>query len=275
MMRTLLIGLCAAWAGLAEADLLLTDVAGKAQIDGSGPVATLAEVPEGSKLRLLAGARVVAVDLKSGREYVLVGPSLHKVIAAGLTTTEGTPAKAVDLPVVDLPNVRVATRHAGQAALVMREVRAASSLMLLSPVRTTVLANTPTLRWSEVEGADLYRVTLTDAHGKPVLLRETTQNLLAVTKPSPLVAGQRYRWRVEALQIERFLADASAEFSVLSDEMSAQLTRLRDDSTASIARRVLYAAQLQEAGAVEEAKAVWRELASLRPDDLTLNRLAQ
>jgi len=275
-MRRILIALWMAFPGLASAAVLITDAVGKAEVEGTGALTLLTEVRDGSRLRLPAGARVVGVDLASGREYVMTGPGVYAIEAAGLRTVQGAPVQTTDLPVAGLPNARAAARRVAQASIVMRGARLPADLTLVSPVRTAVLRSAPTLRWSEVTGADLYRVTVIDQDdGSTVLSRETAQASLAIEESSPLTAGRRYRWRVEALQGERAVADASAPFSVLASEVSAMLARLEETSFDSFARRVLYAAQLQEAGAVEEAKAAWRELASQRPDDRALRSLAQ
>jgi hypothetical protein len=276
MMRRILIALWIAFPGLASAAVLITDAVGKAEVDGAGRLTLLAEMRDGSRLRLQAGARVVGVDLASGREYVLTGPGVYVVEAAGLKTVQGAPAQASELPVAGLPNARAAARSVAQASIVMRSARLPADLTLISPVRTAVLRAAPTLRWSGVAGADLYRVAVTDQEdGSIVLSRETAQASLEIEQPSPLAAGRRYRWRVEALLGERAIAEASASFNVLASETSATLARLEETSGDSFARRVLYAAQLQEAGAVEEARAAWRELASQRPDDRVLQALAR
>ena len=84
-----------------------------------------------------------------------------------------------------------------------------------------------------------------------------------------------YRWRVEALSAEGPLSDSSARFSVVSADAMKNLVLLRPAPDSPIGRKVLYAAQLREAGATEEAKIIWKALAKERPDDQTLRSFAE
>jgi hypothetical protein len=152
----------------AGAGLLVTDVAGKAEIEGRGPVATLAEIPDGARLLLAPGAQLVAVDLASGREYVLKGEAKYLVAADGPKTANGKPVAAKPLPANNLAAVKVAPGKVAQATLVMRSVPRFNVPLLHAPARSTVVTTRPAFQWGSVEGAANYRLILTRQDGSAV-----------------------------------------------------------------------------------------------------------
>jgi hypothetical protein len=260
----------------AMAGLLVTEVSGKAEVEGAGAVATLAEIPDGAKLMLAAGAQLVAVDLANGREYVLKGKARYVIATEGPKTADGKTVVAKPLPARNLPEVSVATAKVAQAALVMRGVRKFNVPVLLAPARTAVITTTPVFQWSGVEGASGYRLILKGQDGVAIWETVVTTTELAVPQERSLPAGASYTWRIEALGTDgHAIADASASFSVVSSVAIKRLAELKPGPNAPFGRRVLYAAQLREAGATTDAKAQWKILAQERPDDAVLNSLAE
>ena len=257
------------------AGLLVTDISGKAEIEGKGPVATLAEIPDGARLTLAAGTQLVAVDLVSGREYVLKGSGKYVVAADGLRTSDGKPVETKPLPAKNLPEVKVATAKVAQATLVMRSMRKFNVPVLNSPARTTVVTETPVFQWSGVDGAVSYRLVLKDQNGV-VWEKTAAVTELAVPRDRSLHAGERYNWRIEAIGADgRTISDASASFSVAPGDTIKRLAELKPAPDAPFGRRVLYAAQLREAGALADARELWKSLAQERPDDEVLKTLAE
>lgn len=274
-MKRFLVGCSIIFTACANAGLLVTDVAGKAEIDGKGSVATLSEIPDGAQLTLSPGAQVTAVDLTSGREYVLK-PGKYAVSSSGLKTAEGKAVDAKPLPAKNLPDVKVAPGKLAQATLVMRSLRKFNVPVLHSPARTTVISTRPTFKWGGVEGAASYRLILKDRDGNPVWDAAVAETEVATDTKHTLTPGENYTWRIEALGTdERTISDASANFSVASADTITRMTELRPAANAPFGRRVLYAAQLNEAGAVSEAREIWKTLAHERPDDAVLKSLAE
>ena len=260
----------------ARAGVLVTEASGKAEVEGKGPLATLAELPDGSRLNLPAGARVVVVDLASGREFVLEGKGRFSIAADGPRGADGKTLAARPLKAQGLPPARVAAARVAQATLVMRSTGKGQAALLRGPARTVVLSLRPSLRWEAVDGAERYRVTVQGVDGSPVLEAETAATELAPPADAGLAAGGAYRWRLEALGSDgRTLAEASAGFSVATEAVMARLRDLEPAAGDGFARRVLYAAQLQEAGATEEAARHWKLLAAERPEDPVLQVLAR
>jgi hypothetical protein len=264
---TLLIALLVLHAQPSRAGLLVTDVSGSVSIAGQGKVTTLAEIPDGVQLILATGARLVAVDLASGREYVLAGGSQYRVGANGPTTAAGKPVEAMALPVKNLPAVRIAIDKVAPATLVMRGMRPANVPVPLSPVRTAILTDQPIFNWSGVDAAESYVLTVIRQDGSVLWRMATRETELPLPREFRLTPGERYTWRVEAKGEAGRLADASAGFTVAAAETIQRLRQLRTERAAPFGRRVLYAAQLSEAGVLEEAAELWRVLAIERPED--------
>jgi len=257
------------------AGLLTTDVSGKAEIIGKGPVSTLAQIADGSRLQISAGATLIAVDLASGREFILSGANTYIISSAGPKTLDGNLVPAKALPANNLKEVRVAPGKLAQATLVMRGSPATRLPVLLSPLRTSVISVLPELRWESVGGATNYRLEIMKLDGSLVWDTVTTGSMASVPESSALEPGVSYSWRVEAMGPAGKISDSSSRFSVASKDAIESLKLLAPTPEASFSRKVLFATQLQEAGAVQEAKALWKSLAKERPDDAVLLELTK
>jgi hypothetical protein len=256
----------------ALAGLLVTDVSGLAEVDGRGRVVLMAELPDGTALNIAPGARVVAIDLGSGREFVLTA-GRYAVEKSGPSEVGGKAVASSALPAGKLPAVKIATGKVAQATLVMRSAR--KSLAGLSPNQTAVSTTRPTLRWPDNADATGYRVTLNDAGGRTVFDSTLPKTNVVLSASEGLQAGGRYTWRVEAVREGRTLAEHRGEFSVLGATDIYRLGQFRPGEGAEFSRRTLYAALLMEAGAIEEARSIWQALRAERPDDPALAKLAE
>jgi hypothetical protein len=269
--------LCAALLTLAMpaafAGLLVTETSGKPKVDGKA-VGTLAEIADGAQLEVPPGSRVVAVDLVSGREYALAAGK-YQVGANGPVKAGGALVTAQNLPAQNLPKVKLAAGHISQATMVMRSLDIGGVPMLVYPVHTAVASATPQLRWKGVDGADSYHLKLASREGTVLLDTTTKDTVFQVPDANKLSPGERYVWRIEAKGGEGVLSDASASFTVVKDEMLQQLAKLKPESGAAFSRWVLYAALLNQAGANEDAKSIWKTLAKEHPGDAVLKTLAE
>jgi len=257
----------------ALAGLLVTDLAGTVEVEGRGRVQLMAELPDGAALTLAPGARVVAVDLGSGREYTLK-PGRYVVGKSGPTAAGGGKVEGSALPASHLPAVRIATGKVAQATLVMRSARKMVHAAV-SPNNTTVLGRMPALRWPETADAGAYRVTVKDANGKQVFEAVVPPaSTFVLPAEAGLQPGSRYAWRVEAQREGRALAEHGGEFAVLGALEASRLAQFKPGDNADFSRRALYAALLMEAGVGEEARTLWQALRAERPDDPALAKLA-
>ena len=258
-----------------SAGLLVTEVTGKADVEGKGAIVTLMEIPDGSRLNLSAGSSLTVVDLASGREFLLKGGRKYTIAEGGPKAMDGTLIEAKPLPAKNIPELRIGKGKAAQATLVMRGLRETAVPLLLSPVRTAAITTTPTFRWNAVESAINYRLTLKVKDREPIWDVATRDTELSLPADRALSAGQSYTWKIEAIGASGVLSDASTGFSVADASAMERLAKLKADGNAPFSRRVLYAAQLAESGAVTDAREAWKALASERPDDAVLRALAE
>lgn len=297
----------------ASADLLVTEVAGNVRLAGElnrdrAQVATLDQIANGLELVLAPGARAVVVDLVSGSEFELSGEARYQVTAAGPKTAKGVIVTAKPLPDKNLPAVRVSARKASQATFVMRSAippgygpggrrqgasgspldeeytlraeheRTAAPvpgmLTLLAPPSGETVLERPLLRWTAHAGATGYRVWVAQAGGTEGWSASTQELEIGLPESHALLPAASYRWRVEALADDTVLSRAYGSFMVAPAEVQALLARLKPEAEAPFARRVLYAAQVEQAGAKAKARALWQALSRERPDDETLRQRA-
>ena len=96
-------------------------------------------------------------------------------------------------------------------------VTSAEQPTALSPVG--LAARPESLRWQQVEGADLYRVTLYRADGGVLFARELRDTAAGLPDSIPLAPGTSYLWMVEARTgWNRWTASRLFEFSIASKE---------------------------------------------------------
>jgi len=85
--------------------------------------------------------------------------------------------------------------------------------LLRSPVG--VVAQAETLRWTSVAGADRYRATLFDSHGRVLFDTQLAETLAALPDSVVLDPGRPYLWKVEARTgWQRWSASGLVEFSI-------------------------------------------------------------
>lgn len=274
-LATLLVCLLQPSAG--RADVLITDVAGKPGLVSKPPLAILGEMANGSLIDAPAGFQFSAIDLVTGKEYLASGPGQFRITSGGvLSVTTGT-VKVRSVADGALPEVRIATGKLSRASMTMRGGSVLLGKLPMYPSNTAIPDTTPTLRWEHMAGASSYRVTVSDDASKTIWQRNTTEAQLALTPESGLRLGNRYTWKVEPLnQTGEPVANAtSAGFSVVAADAAHVLALIKPAPDASFSAWVLYAAQLQQAGASDDAQTIWQALARERPADLNLKKLAK
>lgn len=260
-----------------RADVLITDVAGKPGLVSKPPLAILNEMANGSLVDVPAGLQFSAIDLVTGKEYLASGPGQFRITSGGvLSLTTGT-VKMRSVADGALPDVRIATGKLSRASMTMRGGSVLLGKLPMYPSNTAIPDTTPTLRWEHMAGASSYRVTVSDDANAVVWQRSTTEAQLALTLDAGLRLGHRYIWKVEPLnQTGEPVANAtSTGFSVVAADAAQVLALIKPAPDASFSAWVLYAAQLQQAGATDDAQTIWQALARERPNDLNLKKLAK
>lgn len=260
------------------ADVLITDVLGKPGLVSKPPLAILSEISNGGAIDLPSGFQFSAIDLATGKEYVASGPGRFRISSSGvLSATTGT-VKIRSVTNGALPDVKIATGKISQAAMTMRGDVALLGNPPGYPANTVITDTaTATLRWSHMAGASSYRVTVSDDTSKVIWQRNTTEAQLALTPDAGIQPGRRYAWTVEPLnQTGAPTANATrATFSVVAADVARILKAIKPEPNAPLSAWVLYAAQLQQAGATDDAQAIWEALGHERPNDPNLKKLVK
>ena len=270
--RILLAGLLVALslsARAADPVAFVSDFKGEVAMNGAGRPPFLAELLPGTKLVLGSDAAVAVMYVVSGEEFSLKGPGEFVVTKQGVKATKGA-APAVRAPAIK-PSAAtmVQTSKTATASLRMRSAPGykAGRSGALYPVNSRISTLQPTLRWAGDPGAT-YEVVVTSAAGKEVFKGNVRGTSLRL--PAQLVAGQGYAWACSAGGAQV----ADARFETLSVDAIAAADKARA-SAKSFPDRVLLALSLQDLGAAQDAKDVWAQLASERPDIPELAGLAR
>lgn len=263
------------WAAAAESPAMVTDLQGKASIEGGArrtEVSILAPLPSGARLTLAVKARLVLVYLKSGLEYELAGPGSYRIGAAAPEPLEGAkPAKQRALAAAYGAS-RIDTAGKAQAGLVMRSVFI-RPIALIEPAGRLVMADRPTFRWEAVPGAARYRFELDDDSGALVVEANTDAPSFTLPEGVSLKEGIVYNWGVETKTGNQKFSSWS-QFALIGKAERQRLEQLRPAADAPFSERVLYAAELEGMGLRDDARPLWKSLAAERPDDARLRELA-
>ena len=147
----------------------------------------------------------------------------------------------------------------------------------LSPVGTVTRDLSPALRWTRLDGATSYVVTLMEVNGDhPWTSGELPATQTSWTPPHPLTPGATYLWQVEAQRGSDIIDRApkppapEARFQVLADAQRAELARLQGRYDAF---PLVMAAALARDGLTEEAASQLDRLAQEHPGSPLAQRL--
>ncbi|MET0625901.1 MAG: zf-HC2 domain-containing protein [Pyrinomonadaceae bacterium] len=140
------------------------------------------------------------------------------------------------------------------------------SFSLLSPVGQIVRDVRPTLRWTPLEGAESYVVTVRDSRGGTVAMSGPLSSA-EWSVPQPLRRGVVYSWKVLAVKDGEEIVSpsptaADARFKVLEETRAEELDsaeRLRPRS------RLLLGALYARAGLLDEAEREFQKLSEENP----------
>jgi len=247
----------------------VSDLSGEVVLDGAGRPRFLAELLPGSRLVLAPQAKAAVMFVVSGEEFALKGPGEFVVAKQGVRAVKGA-----------TPSSRIAPQRVSAAVLVEASRSATASLRMRSvalpkgepkgpqyPVAVRIATLQPTLRWSgEPESA--YTVVLTTTSGADVFHGNARGTALRL--PVRLAPDQAYAWSYSAAGL--VLGDARFETLPAQAIEAAEKARA---GAKSFADRVLLALVLQELGAAQDARDVWAQLATERPDVPELAGLAR
>jgi hypothetical protein len=268
LLAALLVALSLA-ARAADPVAFVADFRGDVVMNGTGRPPFLAELLPGTKLVLGKDGSAAVMYVVSGEEYSLKGPGEFVVTKEGVKATKGAAPTSRSPAIKASAAVLVQTSKSATASLRMRSASApkAGRGGALYPVDARIATLQPTLRWSGEPGAT-YVIAVATAAGREVFRGPARGDSLRL--PVRLEPGGSYAWTCAAGDKPL----AQARFETLPGEAIAAADKARA-AAKSFPDRVLLALSLQDLGAAQDAKEIWAQLASERPDIPELAGLAR
>jgi hypothetical protein len=265
---------------------LLSRVTGKVQILRAGQTAAVAArtadligagdritTGQNSEAAFIYCPELLAARIAAGGEVVFEGQRLR--------TIKGKLSDERKLPSCSLPSLALAAASRQQAG--NTRMRGAN-LLLHAPSHVSVATPQPRFRWSAVDGATSYDLTITDREER-VVWRHTTKSAEAEypADAPPLNWGQKYWWRVTARAGQEMADEAVSYFQMLSAEQAGRvhaaervLQQMLEDKGADDGPRFLLAFLYDENGMLDEAARLYAQLARQgNPPEWVQNRLAE
>lgn len=256
----------------AEPVAMVTDVQGTATRrhgDLGVPLAILSALDEGARIQLTPGSRLTVLFFGSGDEYVSEGPGAVVLEAerpraeGGATLIRRAPPKGQE--------IRIRPASVAQGGMVWRS----AGIRLVAPVATSILETSPEFTWEDTRQNVSYRFSLTDANGSAVYAADTNGPVLRLPATLTLAPGALYNWEVSVRSDDDYLQSTRATFRTASETTQAQVRALRPKAGADFAARVAFAVWLEQRDLRDEARRLWRDLASERPDMVSLRERAE
>jgi hypothetical protein len=247
---------------------IVTEVQGSAALDAGGrsrPLETLAQLPDGSRVRLESNARVVALFYRSGAQYVLAGPG--EIAFAGSGPQPTAPASVTRRPAANGSKVVLQGSGLALGGVIAR----GAGMRPAAPV-FTVMEPAPEFAWYDLRQGVGYRFALADASGTVLFETETTARSVQLPPNVRLEPGKPYRWRAATLGEESRAVEAT--FRVADADLLQRANALRPGPDAPFSDRVAYALWLEDVALRAEARRAWRELSAARPGDQALRSRA-
>ena len=270
--------LCMAWTGMAHGTpvAMVTDLQGKAVISTGGRMADatmLSDIDVGAQAQLQANTTMVVLYLGDGGEYLLKGPATVVFGAAQPEVINGAPVLKRTAPPGG--SLRIKPTGMGQGALVMRSSLGAPRIRLLSANGTRVLDTQPELRWQEPLPGLRYSVEIADETGRSLYEAQAEGPSFTLPASLQLQDGMAYTWDVAARLPDGRKYASKGEFSIASAELRAQTAAARALAQESVSSMVTFAIWLDQMELRDEARKVWRVLATQRPEDPQIRAMAQ
>ena len=211
---------------------IVTDVSGK--VTGPASVTILSEIRADARLQLEAGARLVALYLKSGDEYTFSGPSQVQFRTAEPSVLSGAKPQKRASPIGKGGSVTIKPVGVAQAAYVMRSSRTTARIKLLSLSGTRTLESSPEFRWQAIEPGMKYRFELTDDTGRSLYESEEQSTSLKLPASVALKEGASYTWEVSTRTPDNSRYVSAGDFTIAPADLRAQAQALRPPSSAPV-----------------------------------------
>jgi len=173
---------------------------------------------------------------------------------------------------------RAELQQSGAAAL--RGGKKDSQITLDSLDYTDVRSTQPVFQWRPVEGADTYRIKVSDAQQEILKLDvETAETNFTVDK-SGLIRGEEYCWIVLALAKGKIVAKGEGQFVILTEERLKEVERAEKAIEMQYpqeapGRLISLAIAYQHYGLLDDAAAILRKLHKAYPENEHIRNWAQ
>lgn len=268
MKKTLFSIILAAAAGpLAAAPFaMVTDLKGGASSD-AGKLSLLSYIEKPTQVSVEPGAKLVVTYFANGTQYSFSGPARVSLETSTPKVIEGQQTEARKVgPEKTISGGGLSAdqwRRLQQATVVMRTVR--PSFTVVGPDKTAVLDRQPEFEWTALPGAKGYRLVVYGPDNAVIHEMRTDKNSARPGSALKLEPGKRYRWKVDALGVQKPQSTSGA-FTVAEDAVRGELVAAKP-SGGDTAARAFYATQLEMQGHAHDARAEWKALAREFPNE--------
>lgn len=201
--------------------------------------------------------------------------------AATIAVKKGKLADERKVPTCRLP-VNIALASATQQQSGMARTRG-TGLKVYSPRQTNVATLQPLFRWGAVDNAKAYDVRVMDREERVLWKQMVNGTETRLADAKAIGYGQKYWWRVAALDGEETLEEVKTYFQVLPADQADQvrnaeaaLKKALQETPADNGPRFLLAFLYEEHGMIDEAARTYGELADrMGPQDWVRTRLSE
>ena len=227
-------------------------------------------LPEGTELRLPAGAAATLVYLPTSQEWQFSGPGRYRLQSGQPAVLQGPAPKARAMPApASQAMAKLEPAQRERMALGAIVMRGNTSLRIVSPNNVDVLEARPTLLWQGAGGSSV-RVTVTPTDSQAATA-QTVTSALQWTVPAELPAGD-YVWRTEILADPAGIS-RTGRFRVI-DDTDARRKKI-GGVPAGFPQRVAHAVMLESESLPHDALLLWRALSAERPEEETIRQWAR
>ena len=269
--RLLAIVLFAAAGPLAAAPFaMITELKGDAwYVNGAEArkLTLLAYVEKPMQIRVDPAAKLAVTYFADGVQYSFAGPARLSLERSSPNVSEGAQPQARKVT----PEKSIAGglspeqwRRLQQATVVMRSVR--PSFAVIGPDKTTLIDREPEFEWTAAPNAKGYRLVVYEADNSLIYEQRTEDNVLRPGSPLMLQPGKRYRWKVDAIGVQKPVS-TSGTFAVAEEPVRRDMRGVKVSAESDVTARVFYATALEAHGYAHDARAEWKALARDYPDE--------
>ncbi len=246
---------------------MVTELKGDAHSTDGTKLALLSYIEKPTQIQVDPAGKVVVTYFANGVQYSFAGPSKASLEVPNPKVIQGaqpearkiTPDKAIGGGGLSPEQ----WRRLQQATMVMRSVRPGFSV--IGPDKTTVLATEPEFEWTTVAHAKGYRLVVY-ADNAVIYEARTDANSLRPGAALKLQPGKRYRWKVDAIGVQKPVSTNGA-FTVAEGPVRKDMLGLKASMGEDAAARVFYATALEAQGHTFDARAEWKALAREYPNE--------